>query len=190
MTVPGLGVAARKETGADVGEIRSTMDIIMEKTRSLAPSEEEKASFRRREIEVLARGLVQKVQDKILSPEKVRDTLEDQAPDRREPLREALIRSCIERLDPGSDHAALLELLSDAAGVDPAQIESGVAESASRLEARAGARRAALLEGLRGKGISGSAVRANLEADPEWPELVEQERQALRRALERMALDR
>jgi hypothetical protein len=172
-----------------VGEIKSTMDIIMERTRSLAPSEEEKRAFRRQEIEALARGWVQKAQDQLLSPGKVRESVEEQPPDRREQARKALIRIVIERADPEGDNTVLLELLAEAAGVDPAPVATRLAESRGRLEGGAAARRSELLEALRERGVAGTAVRANLGADPDWSAVVKREREALQRSLEEAALD-
>lgn len=172
-----------------MAEIKSTMDIIMEKARALEPSEEEKRVFRRQALEETARGLVQKVLDGLLSSKKVRETLEDVPPERRAESREALIRACLERLDPGRDNQVLYDLLTEAAGVDPAPVRELVDASRSRLSDQAEDRREVLLERLRERGVSGTAVEVNLRADPEWRRLAEQERESLRRALEHTAAE-
>ncbi|NQT55992.1 MAG: hypothetical protein HQ551_07155, partial [Desulfobacteraceae bacterium] len=46
-----------------MGEIRSTMDIIMEKTKGLTMTEKEKAEFQQRELTGKIKGLIQKFFD-------------------------------------------------------------------------------------------------------------------------------
>ena len=43
-----------------MGEIKSTLDIIMEKTKGLTMSEEERTSFKEKELTGKVKGLVQK----------------------------------------------------------------------------------------------------------------------------------
>ena len=49
-----------------MAEIKSTLDIIMEKARDINVSEEEKKAFQRNEFEGKARGLLQKLLDGLL----------------------------------------------------------------------------------------------------------------------------
>ena len=48
-----------------MGEIKSTMDIIMEKTKGLTMTEEEKAEYKHKELTGKVRGLIQKFLDGI-----------------------------------------------------------------------------------------------------------------------------
>jgi len=50
-----------------MGEIRSTMDIIMEKAKNLTMSEEEKAEFNRKALQLKVKGLVQKFLDDLIT---------------------------------------------------------------------------------------------------------------------------
>jgi hypothetical protein len=59
-----------------MGEIRSTLDIIMEKTEGLTISEEEKRAFQKSEIEVKVRGLLQRFIDGILDIERLAGEVE------------------------------------------------------------------------------------------------------------------
>jgi len=52
-----------------MGEIKSTLDLVMEKTKHLSQSSEEKQAQRRKDIENRLRGMLQKYQDKVISLE-------------------------------------------------------------------------------------------------------------------------
>jgi hypothetical protein len=50
-----------------MGEIKSTLDLVMEKTKDLTLSSEEKKAQKQKEIENRIKGLLQKYQDGFLS---------------------------------------------------------------------------------------------------------------------------
>ena len=50
-----------------MGEIKSTLDLVLEKTKNLTLSSEEKESQKQKEVENRIKGMVQKYQDGILS---------------------------------------------------------------------------------------------------------------------------
>ena len=164
-------------------EIKSTLDIIVEKTKGLTPTDEERQAFRAKEIQDKIEGWVQKAFDRILSPEKLRENLEGLSPERAGEARIALIHACIDRVDPEGDNALGYALIRTGGGVDSAPFEEEVSQCRDRLEAGKAERGLEYLERLRARGVSGSAVRANLHADPQWRERVEQEKIHLREAL-------
>ena len=53
-----------------MGEIKSTLDIIMEKAKKFSLTEEEKKGFKRQELEGKIKGLVQKALDGVLDSER------------------------------------------------------------------------------------------------------------------------
>ena len=53
-----------------MGEIKSTLDIIMEKTKGLTMTEEEKTEYRQQELTGKVRGLIQKFLEGVLKLEK------------------------------------------------------------------------------------------------------------------------
>ena len=55
-----------------MGEIRSTLDIIMEKTKGLSMSEEEKKAFKKQETAGKIRGLIQKYLDGTVAMDKLK----------------------------------------------------------------------------------------------------------------------
>ncbi|MBW2432576.1 MAG: hypothetical protein JRF36_03165, partial [Deltaproteobacteria bacterium] len=50
-----------------MGEIKSTLDLVMEKTRNLNLSDEEKQDQKNKEIESRLNGLLQKFEDQIIT---------------------------------------------------------------------------------------------------------------------------
>ena len=54
-----------------MGEIKSTLDLVMEKTKHLSLSDEEKQSQKKAELEKRVNGLLQKYQDQVLSLEQL-----------------------------------------------------------------------------------------------------------------------
>ena len=53
-----------------MAEIKSTLDIIMEKAKKFSVTEEEKKGFKRQELEGKIKGLVQKVVDGVMDSER------------------------------------------------------------------------------------------------------------------------
>ena len=55
-----------------MGEVKSTLDLVMEKTKNLNLSNEEREEQKNKEIKNRLRGLVQKFQDAVLSTDNLR----------------------------------------------------------------------------------------------------------------------
>ena len=74
-------------------------------------------------------------------------------------------------------------MLEGVAGMDARPAKDLLGEYAGRLEEEAAARTKALLEALKQKGITGSAVIPNLGADPAWKRHKDESQHALREEL-------
>jgi len=150
-----------------MAKIRSTLDIVMERTKDLTLSEEQKTHMRLEEWSQKARGLIQRFQSGILSVAGFRAELargRQECPELEQIVKQELIQA----LNPESDDQALTGGLKDVLGIDPAPyIERLQGFSARRAEAYRQASERALL-GLKQRGISGTAVLPNLENDPSW----------------------
>jgi hypothetical protein len=151
-----------------MGEIKSTLDIIMEKTKGLTMTEEEKEAFRKKETEGKVRGLFQKFLDGFIDAERLKDGIGSLGEERYAVAREALIRECMGRMEPGADNTILLDALENTAGLDIAPIEKIVLDYNQDLEQQKMDRKQVLQKNLKGLGISGTAVIPNIHADQEW----------------------
>ena len=151
-----------------MGEIRSTMDIIMEKAKGLTMSEEEKEAFRKKETAGKVRGLFQRFLDGFIDAERLKDEIGSFGEERYAVAREALVRKCLDRMEPGADNTILLDALENAAGLDIAPIRKIILDYNKELEQQKMDRKQVLQKNLEGLGISGTAVTPNIHADQEW----------------------
>jgi hypothetical protein len=151
-----------------MGEIRSTMDIIMEKTKGLTMTEEEKEAFRKKETEGKVRGLFQRFLDGFIDAERLKDEIGSLGEERYAVAREPLLRECMGRMEPGADNTILLDALENAAGLDIAPIEKIILDYNQDLEQQEMDRKQVMQKNLKRLGISGTAVIPNIHADQEW----------------------
>ena len=153
-----------------MGEIKSTLDLVMERTRHLTLSEAEKADQQRAEFVGLVEGLVQKYIDGALSADGVSDELaslqdrfgqSDSAP---------VLEAVLNKLDPDAgDVAPRLELARILVRANTDGLESVMDRYEAQKESAADSVRAALENELAATHrISGTAVSVNLAASPVW----------------------
>ena len=151
-----------------MGEIKSTMDIIMEKTKNLTMTEEEKKAFRRQEMEGKVKGLVQKFTDGVLDKEKLRIEI-TALQEKDKAMIDAIIREeSLARIELGEDNEPLLEILESIFAMNTKPIREMLDGYEGKLSQEREAREKVLMKQLEKQGISGSAVRPNIEADLEW----------------------
>ena len=151
-----------------MAEIKSTLDIIMEKTKGLTMTEEEKEAFRKKETEGKVRGLLQRFLDGFIDAERLKDGIRSLGEKRYTVAREALFRECVGRMEPGADNTILLDALENAAGLDISPIQKIILDYNQDLEQQKMDRKQVLQKNLDGLGISGTAVIPNIHADQEW----------------------
>ena len=171
-----------------MGEIKSTLDIIMEKTRGLTMTEEEKAAFKQKELAGKVRGLIQKYLDDIISVDRLQVEITALAEEDRDRIKQVIIEETIPKIALGENNDPVLKTLESTIGMDTAPIKEILTDFESRLEEEKEKREKILMAGLGTKGISGSAVIANIAADPEWIQLVAQMEEALREKLNSLRL--
>ncbi len=151
-----------------MGEIRSTLDIIMEKTKGLTMNEEEKRELKRRELSGKARGFVQKYIDGIIDLDRIESEVAGAGEGEKEMLRRAMIEETVGRIVPGQDNEAVLSILDKTTGVHILPVRKIIADFESRMQEEKKRRENAYMTKLKEKGIWGSAVIPNMEADPHW----------------------
>jgi hypothetical protein len=151
-----------------MGEIRSTLDIIMEKARGVQVTDDDKAAFVRHEVKGKIRGLLQKALEGFIDVEDMQSEMEALGTDRHEIAMAALRQECLERLALEGDNRHLLNILSRVAGVDVRPVEKILLRHREDLEKERVHREALLRDQLKKRGISGSAVVPNLKGDTEW----------------------
>ena len=151
-----------------MAEIKSTLDIIMEKAKKFSVTEEEKQGFKRQELEGKIKGLVQKTIDGILDSERFQVELAALQAKDKDLVDQIVKEEVVTRIELGGNSEALLKILEYAAGTASPAVRKSLSEFEKKSEKQKESRRKALLDNFKKKGISGSAVVPNLDADPEW----------------------
>jgi len=152
-----------------MGEIKSTLDLVLEKTKHLSQSSEEKQAQKQKDIENRLNGLLQKYQDGLLSLGQLQRDYEALKKEFNLPDNAILAGYVINRLDPGLDNRALFEVLEHCCHLDSGGIADIINEYQTGYHTAAHSRMETLKESLAQKYIiSGSAVVPNLEADEQW----------------------
>ena len=151
-----------------MGEIKSTLDLVMERTRHLSLSDEEKTRQRKEDFRKRLQGLLQRYADGALTVEGLREKIEALQAELKVDDPRVAVAAMAARLDPDRDNRIWLDLL---AAFSPAVC--GSLEAALQVYRRQ--RDDSLLEGaerLRHRlaqdyGISGTAVAPNPHKDPD-----------------------
>ena len=154
-----------------MGEIKSTLDLVLEKTKGLTLSEEEKRQQRRQESNDLLRGLLQKYQDRKLNLEQVRKEFE-KLKKSDEGVDGAMRVETFDRIQPDGDNPPFISLLRDLFHMDVTRLESTLEGYKSTIRSAAENRAAEIRKDLSQiHVIHGSAVVPNLEADGDWADM-------------------
>ena len=149
-----------------MAEIKSTLDLVMERTKHLTMSTEEKTGQRRMEFEKKLNGLLQQYADNSLSVDELIEKvagLQADLPADGHPLAASAV---IRRIRPGRDNAHWLSLVARMAPDALTPLEVVLADyrdKDSRLTRQEGQRFLKDLE--RDHAIQGAAVEPNLRKD-------------------------
>jgi hypothetical protein len=154
-----------------MAEIKSTLDLVMEKTKDLSLSAEERQEQNNKEMGSRIRGLLNKFQDKAISLDRFNS--EYQALKKEYSLagtgNQHLIKEICDQIELAKDNQALFDLLAELKVPDFEGLTSVLQEFQTVRATAARERRKILKEQLaKTHFISGSAVVPNLEIDDEW----------------------
>ena len=151
-----------------MGEIKSTLDIIMEKTKDLTMTDEEKKAFQKSEIEGKVRGILQKFLDGLMDSKRLKEEIIGLGETQYSLAKEALLRECLDRMEPGADNTPLLDVLENAAGLDADPVRKIMLEYERDFEQQKRDRTKILKKHLEDKKILGTAVVPNINSDKKW----------------------
>lgn len=152
-----------------MGEIKSTLDLVMEKTRHLTLSQEEKEAQNRIEVNKRLQGLLQKYQDNLLRKENLNKELDNLKIAYNLNVDEMLADLLLNSLKIGRDNTVFFELLNEIFGLNLSGIETIFQNFKATVKSASKKRVDQIKTDLSVKRfISGSAVVPNLESDREW----------------------
>jgi len=152
-----------------MAEIKSTIDLIMERTKNLSASPQEREAYHRQEREKHFRGLIQRLFDDNLTLDDIKDELAKEKKSGREAEVMTFLKDALAaHVDPEADNERLFRIVNELVGTP----EERLRETLAACRAEAASWKAELTErqrkDLESKGITGPAVLPNAEADPEW----------------------
>ena len=152
-----------------MAEIKSTLDLVMEKTKHLNLSDKERRQQEDLEIEKRIKGLLQKFQDQTISQQQLKTEYADLKKDYNLADDSGFVSEILSRIVLGRDNRELLVLLHEFYGAAPARLESVLNDYQDAFDSACAYRMVKIREDLAQKhNISGSAVVPNLAADAEW----------------------
>lgn len=173
-----------------MAEIKSTLDLVLEKTKHLSQSSEEKQAQTHQDIENRINGMLQKYFDGLFSLEQLQRDYKALKAEFNLPENTILAGEVINRLDPGLNNLALFDVLEHVCHLDYSGIADVIKDFQAGYHTAAQSRMATLKESLAQKHlISGSAVVPNLEADEKWHLEAQELRSGFEEGLNRERVD-
>ena len=150
-----------------MAEIKSTLDLIMERTKHLTMTDEEKKILHSQELRGKVKGWVQKCIDGTL------DILHLQEEIEREKIKEPellpdLFQELIERIDPDGENERIFQLLENVLHFDTAPLRTVIDRFRIDLAEKVNEKTTRAKKNLEQRKISGSAVIPNLNRDSQW----------------------
>jgi len=152
-----------------MAEIKSTMELVLEKTKNLSLSEDEKKTLRANEWTGKARGWVQKYLADAIGINELKSYLSTDE-ETIEQLREILKLELLNHIHLNSNgtNAKIFQIFRDVLDMNPESLVQKVRTMQKDME-QDSERQLNLLKGeLQDKGISGSAVLPNLSKHKVW----------------------
>jgi hypothetical protein len=150
-----------------MAEIKSTLDIIMEKTKNLTMTKEERETFERKDWEGKVRGWVQKHLDGLIESDTLRSTFETEQ--KRYPeLRQILKNELLEHIELDGDNSEIFRLLEELLGIKSKTLKDLILSFKSDFDMQWTKKIEILGEELEKRSISGSSVVPNPKTDVDW----------------------
>lgn len=173
-----------------MAEIKSTLDLVLERTRHLTLSSVEKEEIELKEALKKASGYLSRYRDGVLSLEALLKEVRGLAPEIRDRVRGEMVREMSLALNLSPDTDALIpamEALADPGWTDLlARVRQCRIEVRKALEAARGGIEGRMLAELAAAGVRGSAVAVKIEGDQQWIALKQKLMKPCEERLERL----
>jgi hypothetical protein len=167
-----------------MAEIKSTLDLIMEKTKGLTLSPEEKEEIRREEWLKKAKGWIQKFLDEWVDMDQVKNELfSKEAPADWEKL---LYTEIIGGLELEGDNEKRFQLVTGLLEMSREPFLEILKVFQQKINAEKTRLSDQLRKQLAAQGISGPAVIPNLDGDPSWNRYYDTEKKASKKELDNL----
>lgn len=148
-----------------MGEIKSTLDLVMERTRNLTLSESEKRRLTRADAEKRLRGFIQKFVDGWMDADAVVQAWRDAAGEAADAHGALFVHAVVAQMAPDRDNGTWLDLLGRFCGAPIRELTPLMASHEQAVAAVKREMAGEYMARLADAGISGTAVVPNLDAD-------------------------
>lgn len=166
-----------------MAKIKSTLDIVMERTKNLTMTQEDKDSLERKEWRDKIRGWIRLLIDRQSTVEELREDFITESA-RHPVVMEILRQELLEHIDPAADNEDILRVWEEVLGLDGRRIREAVGSFHSGQEAALSTHEEHVRSRLAGAGVSGSAVVPNMLADMEWPAITGELKEQFRKSIQ------
>lgn len=160
-----------------MGEIKSTWDIVLEKTKILEVTSKDREQIKRAELNAKVHAILNRYMDSQGNREYLKDELEGLREEEREVVKRELLLQLMESIDLAKDNGKVIAGIETLKGEKVAKVLRKLrlltSEYRSSREKKAREIEEVLRQTLAAMGISGSAVEPSLEGKREWIEAME-----------------
>jgi hypothetical protein len=155
-----------------MGEIKSTLELAMERTKKIAISEKEREEIKRKEILLKVTGLFHRYKEGYLPLNEILKEIETMEENTGKTVKEGLLSQWIDALSLNEDNERLLKGLESLKHRDIDDVKQKFHQLLSQYRREKEKIRqeleAQLSKALKKEGIDGSAVEPNVEASQTW----------------------
>ena len=165
-----------------MGKIRSTLDIVMDRTKNLSMTSEERENLKRKELSDTVRAWVQRYLDGKMNLDEMRARVESSGDDR--PLELSLLKSeLVSGILLGVDNDKLIDALDRVCGIDKGKISAIIDDHQTKLDALISRNLEHLRLQLEKEGIRWSSVVPNLARSESWQDSARKVQDSLTREI-------
>ncbi|MBN1849616.1 MAG: hypothetical protein JW932_13640 [Deltaproteobacteria bacterium] len=151
-----------------MAEIKSTLDLIMEKTKGMTMTDEEKRAFKEKETTEKVKGLIQRYLDGFMDLERLRMEITAFEDNQREFVRHTIIEDLISMIGLGKDNRLLWEVLEKICSIRTVSLKEELDRVEQELSRKRSIYEKEMMNDFNSRGISGSAVMPNIDSYPVW----------------------
>lgn len=169
-----------------MAEIKSSIELAMEKTKHLIMTEEEKKEQEKKELEAKIKGILRRFKDGYMKREEVMDEFRNL---KEKTKKKMFIQFVLESIDPASENDELISLLEsiderlkEKIGLELKTIQKAFDEALNQRQMIVKER---IREKLLSLGLEGDAMIINFELWDEWKEAKEEVQRIFSQRMER-----
>lgn len=172
----------RTQGGYGMAEIKSTFDLIMERTKNLTLSETEKEALQRKEWQEEIRGYLLKIRDGLIDTKDIQAPLHEKCSVHSD-YRDLLLQALLDEINLEGNNAPWLRLLEKPLTLSIRPLVHLIDRQEKETERDRSSCEAIWREDLARRGILGSAILWNPQSDPRWQSRMTDRRDAFHKTL-------